>query len=479
MESIWVKLEESKSEGLSRDIERDIVVVGGGIAGYLTAYRLAESGQNVTLIEAKTLFSGVTHSTTAHIETLLGYTFTSIKKRSEKAAELYFRSQMEAIDEYENLVRKYKIDCDFKRLDGYIYTSNENEKLKEEYNTLKDFGADVEYIETQSMLGFNTTAALKLSNQAIFEPIKFLQGLPCNFEVFENTKVIDVDFNDHILYTKNGTITAQKIIIATNFPLMNFQGWYFLRMYKSHSYAVAIDKAKDINGVYQSDAENGITFRNQNNYLIVGGLDHRSGRIDKTDKFERLFELGKHLTDGGECVRTWAANDCITFDELPYIGYYSKKSNDIFVITGFNKLGMTKAMAASLLITDMINGVDNEYEHLYSPQRPTAGFFAFIKNLGCTVKNLVIMPLLPVFRTYKSLQKGEGDIVYYKCRKRAVYRDENGELHTCKPRCAHLGCQLKFNNETKTWDCPCHGSCFDVDGNIITAPTVKNLERIN
>ena len=232
--------------------------------------------------------------------------------------------------------------------------------------------------------------------------------------------------------------------------------------------------------MYQSDEDNAITFRNHQDYVIVGGLDHRTGRTDKLEKYPRLLELGTHLTNDGERVREWSANDCMTFDSIPYIGYYSKKSRDIFVITGFNKLGMTKSMVASLLITDMINGVDNEYEHLYSPQRPATagGVFAFIKNLGSTVNNLLLKPLFPALRSSNSLEKGEGDIVYHKGRKRAVYRDEEGEFHVCQYRCTHLGCQLSFNNNTKTWDCPCHGSCFDVDGNIISAPTVKNLKRI-
>lgn len=477
MDSIWTKVNKQKNTELNENIKRDIVVVGGGIAGYLTAYRLAESGKNVTLIEAETLFSGVTKNTTAHLEALQGYTCGNLAKKSLDKARLFFLSQIEAIDEYEKLIEKYKIDCEFKRVDSYIYAEENDNELREEFNILKSIGADAEYLDAPELLGKKMNAAVKLSNQAIFEPVKFLSALPVNFEIYENTRIKDVDFDNRILYTEKAEIRAEKIVIATNFPIINFPGWYFLRMYKSHSYAVAIDKASDIGGIYQSDSENGITFRNYGDKLIVGGLDHRSGRPNISGKYERLFEEGKTLTSNGECTHKWTANDCITFDYLPYIGYYSKNSKDIYVITGFNKWGIANAMAASMLTADMINGIDNKYEKLYSPQRKISGLFSYFINMLCTVKNLVIKPILPPVKCYKNLKNGEGSIVFYKWKKKAVYKDEQGALHICQPLCAHLKCQLEFNPDAKTWDCPCHGSVYDVDGNIITAPTVKNLEK--
>lgn len=480
MNAIWEDINIREQHGkLEEDIERDIVVVGGGIAGFLAAYRLAESGKKVTLVEAEKLFGGVTCNTTAHIDCINGFIYSDLVNANRKKAQDFFNFQLEAIDEYERLVKQYDIKCDFKRVDSYFYSITMDSKLKDEYIALKSIGADVEYLESADMLNINAKGAIKLSNQAMFDPIKFLNGLPVKFEIYENTRVINVSFLKKILFTDKAKIYANKIIISTNFPIINLPGFYFIRMYKSQSYAVAINRANDIGGIYSNEDESGITFRNYKDNLIVGGYDHRTGRTDKTDIYDRLYENGVELTNNGECTHKWTSNDCITFDDLPYVGYYCFISKDIYIISGFNKLGMAKALSSAQLITDMINGVENKYAKLCSPTRKGQLNLEFLKNLICVVKNLVIKPLLPPLRCYKSLNNDEGAIVFYKGKKKAVYKDNEGLLHICQPLCKHLHCQLVFNPEVKTWDCPCHGSRFDIDGNIITAPTVKKLKNTN
>ncbi|NCA67316.1 MAG: FAD-dependent oxidoreductase, partial [Clostridia bacterium] len=247
----------------------------------------------------------------------------------------------------------------------------------------------------------------------------------------------------------------------------------------SSSYVGVLNRAKDINGLYQDDNENGYTYRNYEDNLLIGGLDHRTGRLDDKDKYSTLSERAGDKKLAGDMTHYWSANDCITFDALPFIGYYSKCSKDIFIISGFNKWGMANAMVGASLLCDMIYCNHNKYEALFSPQRRLPFNCDFLRNALCVVKNLVIKPLLLPCRSYESLNLGEGDIVMYHGRKRAVYKDENGELHINKPLCAHLKCQLQFNAVDRTWDCPCHGSRFDIDGNVMTAPSVKNLEKID
>ncbi|NCA66747.1 MAG: FAD-binding oxidoreductase, partial [Clostridia bacterium] len=230
MESIWKKVNKNENiNEITEDIERDVVIIGGGIAGFLTAYRLAEKGSKVTLIEANVLFSGVTQFTTAHIEALQGIKYSALKNR--ECAQLYFESQIAAIDELEALVKKHNIDCDFKRLDSYLYTNTDVSTLKREYEILKDIRANVEFSENASILNAVAKAAIVLHDQASFEPIKFLSGLPINFELIENTRIIDVDYKEKVLFTEKYRIKAEKIVIATNFPIINVPGWYFLRMY--------------------------------------------------------------------------------------------------------------------------------------------------------------------------------------------------------------------------------------------------------
>ena len=477
MNTIWDGVKSAdNANALNQDIERDIVVVGGGIAGVLTAYHLAEKKQQVTLIEAKTLFSGVTHYTTAHMDAMQGYVYDNLKSSSIDKAKLYFESQIAAIDEYEKLIKKHSIDCDFERLDSYMYTINQLSRLKKEYYTLIEIGADAEFLKETELLNFPVQGAIKLKRQAQFHPIKFLNSLPKNFEIIENTRVIKVNTKENILYTSSNKIRARKIVIATGYPIIDVPGWYFVRMYKSQSYSIAIDKGYDIKGMYQSDIENGLTFRNYKKKVIIGGLDHRAGRFDADDKFKRLNEAASRSFPDAEVTNEWDADDCITFDSIPFAGYYTKDLRDIYVITGFNKWGMTNSMACSKVITDMIMNKSNKYEKLFSPQRKYLKVESFITNTAETVKDLVIKPLFPPVKTEKSLAPGTGDIIFYKGSKKAVYKDEQGFLYVSNAFCAHLKCQLKFNPNTKTWDCPCHGSRFNVNGDIIVSPTVKPLE---
>ena len=476
MKSIWNSVKDADmTKSLKKDLVCDIVVVGGGIAGILTAYHLSQNSQRVTLIEASTLFSGVTHNTTAHMDAMQGYKYDSIKNNSSITdATLYFNSQIKAIRDYESIIKKEKINCDFMRADSFMYTIQQKDKLQKEYQVLKDIGADVEFEQNVDMLNFPVDAAIKLSNQAHFNPIKFLNGLPKKFDIVENTRIIKVDTKNKILYTSSNKITANKIIVATGYPIIDVPGWYFLRMYKSHSYSIAIEGG-NINAVYQSDMDNGLTFRPYDNKVIIGGLDHRSGRVNSNDKFTRLGEIAKRSFGEIEVTHRWSANDCITFDGVPYAGYYSKKSKDIFIITGFNKWGMTNSMACSKLISDMIAGKENDYEKLFSPQRKWFEFTPFMKNTAHTVKNLIVKPIIPPIKTPNSLQPGTGAILFYKGSKKAIYKDKDGNLYVSNALCPHLKCQLQFNPNTITWDCPCHGSRFDIYGNIIVSPAVGEL----
>lgn len=290
MKSVWIETKQKKfGKPLTSDIHRDIVIVGGGIAGVLTAYFLTEQGKNVTLVEAEQIFSGVTHNTTAHITAQQGYIYSELaKSNSLEFARLYYQSQMQAIKDFENLIKKLKIDCDFERVNDYLFTIKQPKKLKDLYKTLIKIGADVQYFENKEILGFPVKAAIQMRNQAMFHPIKFLNGLKLDFEIFENTRILDVDLNNKILYTENYKITADKIIIATNYPIINLSDAYFLKLYKSQSYAVITNQIKNIKGMYQGDLENGLTFRNLQDSIIIGGLDHRTGRVDSEYKFEQL-----------------------------------------------------------------------------------------------------------------------------------------------------------------------------------------------
>lgn len=475
MKSIWMD-QSPKSFGnkLDKDIKRDIVIVGGGLAGVLTAYKLSKLGRKVTLVEANTLFSGVTQYTTAHITANQGYVYTDLPY---KTAELYFKSQSQAIKEYENIINQNNIECDFVKTNDYLFTIKQGKKLTKLYRRLIKFGAKVKYTQNSELIGIKTKGYTAMANQAMFNPIKFLNGLDLSgVEIFENTRVVEIDTNKKILFTKQNNITADKIIIATNYPIVNIRGLYFIKLYKSQSYAVAVKNPKKINGLYQSDIENGLTFRNYKDSVIIGGYDHRSGRIDSNDKLEKLRKDAKTYFNNDAISHYWSANDCITYDGVPLVGSINKKHHDVYVITGFNKWGITNSMISSTIITDKIEEKENEFSEIFSPSRVNFSLGAFLVNLWVTVISLMFKPLMPVFKSSKKLKNGEGDII--SCEgKKAVYKDDEGKLHINSPLCKHLGCALSFNPNTNTWDCPCHGSRYDIDGNIITAPAVFELDN--
>lgn len=513
MSTIWTSDKKALYPALDKDLSKEVVVVGGGIAGYLTAFRLSEQGKDVAVLEARELFSGTTNKTTAHIDALQTLLYSTLSKKSLNKARLYFDSQASAVDEYEKLINKYNIDCEFVRHKSYIIANSCDKKFLKEAKALKKMGVDVTLERSASFDGLEPNkesldndaqpkypllsekkAIIFVPSMAAFDPILFLKGLPVNFEIYENTRVTDVDFSKKQLKANGYTITADKIVIATNFPIINFPGWYFVRMYRSTSYAIAAKCKHSLEGIYQSVSESGVTFRSYKDYLIVGGLDHKTGRQDDEKKFQKLYQKAQEIMPCDQMTHYWSANDCITFDNVPFVGHYSKKSKDIYVITGFNKYGMANAMTASMLVCNYIakNSVQSnqkilekttclfesveKYKKLFTPQRYTS-IFGFLRNFLSVAKNLLIMPLTLPLKSWKSIKKGEGAIAMYKGRKKAVYIDEQGNPHICGPLCAHLKCQLKFNKIEKTWDCPCHGSRFDIDGNLLVGPSVKNLKK--
>lgn len=474
-QSIWNYNKKTSEAPLSGEHKFDTVVVGGGIAGILTAYQLAESGHKVTLLEAESLYAGTTHNTTAHMDSLHGCLYADMIKRSAKNAALYFQSQNDAIDEYERLIKKHNISCDFVRSDSILFAKRSVDKLKTEYDALKAIGADVTFMTDIKILNTAVSAAIKLPNQARFHPLKFLEALPKKFEIIENTRIQKVDTANKTLYSNDAVIKADRIIIATGFPIIDVPGFYFLRMYKSHSYSIAVDTATKLDAMYQGDLGNSLTYRQYKDSIIIGGLDHRSGRVDEDNKYDRLEEKAVESFPDAKTTYYWSANDCMTFDGVPLVGPYCKGSQDIFIISGFNKWGMTNAMVGACLLRDIINNKKNKYQQLFSPfrKRPAG---PFVNNALSTVKNLVIKPISPPTLTAQEMLPGSGDIVLVGGKKKAVYKDSEGELHICDALCKHLKCQLDFNPNTKTWDCPCHGSRFEIDGKLIVGPATENLD---
>lgn len=462
-------------EALENDLEAEAVVVGGGMAGLLTAYRLREKGIEAVVIEAAEICSGQTGNTTAKITCQHGLIYKRlIDAFGEKKAKKYAKANAAAIEEYERIIDEEGIKCSFERLPSFLYTFSDEKAINEEYEAAKKLGIDAAVKEKIS-LPFKIQTALEFGNQAQFNPLEFAAAISENLRIYENTTAV-YDGNGSL--TANGRkIKAKHAVIASHYPFADSAGFYFLRMHQARSYAMAFEGCGEIGGMYYGIDPKALSFRNYGSVLIASGFAHRTGESDG-DEFSRIKAKVKSAFPHASEIARWSAQDCMPPDSVPYIGRYSKKIGNFYVASGFQKWGMTTAMVAADIISDMICGKDNEYADVFSPARGNAAASCeLVRNGIHSVDGLVLKKLKSPSKSVSQLKNGEGDIVKYNGKTVAAYRDENGMIHAVSPNCTHLGCRLSFNSELKSWDCPCHGSRFDIDGRVIDNPALKNLEK--
>lgn len=474
-ESVWQGSFEKYSE-LTSDIERETVVVGGGLAGFLAAFRLWEEGVKVTLIEADRLFSGTTSKTTGKISCNQETVYYDLyKKYGKSTAEKYYFSQKNAQKQYLKLIRKYKIKCDLVKADSYIFTYGNGAELKGNYKLLVGFGADCEWIE--GLPAVDAEYALKMKDEYMFDVLKFASGLPKSFEIYENTRAVEIDCKKNIVICNRAKIKAKNIVIATHYPIINIHGGYILKLRQSQAYLLASCSGL-VDDMYLDERKDGLTLRPYYGGTLIGGGDHRTGRCANIDKFSYIKNTAERFFNLGTVTNFWCAEDVMTADGMPMAGKYWKGSNGIYVITGFNKWGMTNSLACADVIRDMILGCENENISLFAPDRKIRGGFSdYFKNTLTTAKNVFLGYFRITFKSTKNIPLGCGEVVRIRGKKRAVYKDESGKLFVIGSMCPHLHGELKWNKNSKCWECPCHGSRFDIHGDIISEPATKSCKN--
>ena len=478
MESVWSdSCKFDRRDNLLRDIECDVLIIGAGIAGILTGYFLQESGKNVIIIEKNRIACGNTKKTTAKITSQHDLIYEKLIKEFgiEKAGQ-YARANELAIKKYKQIIEDKKIDCDFEELPAYLYSLKETDNLKREVESAKSLGIDAEFVETVK-LPFKIKGAVKFNNQAQFNPLKFLKEIAKELKIYEDTKALEI--KENLVVTNRGDIKARDIVVATHYPIMNATGYYFMKMHQERSYVIAIEDAEDVEGVYIDEEKGGYSFRNYNGLLLLGGESHRTGENEEGGSYEKLRKAAKEFYPNGKEKYHWSAQDCMTLDGIPYIGRYSNSTDNIYVATGFNKWGMTSSMVSAMIISDLILEKENDFSQIFSPHRfdLSLSINNIANDLIETSKNFIAEKIYIPESKIDQIEKGHGGIVEYNNEKVGVYKDNEGKVFIVSTKCTHLGCQLHWNADELTWDCPCHGSRFDYKGRVIDTPAIKNLEN--
>ncbi len=432
MHSIWTEtVQLPRFASLKAPIKTDVLVIGGGIAGILCAHLLEQAGVSSVLVEAGRICGGITKDTTAKITIQHGLIYDKLTQEfGLEAARMYLQANHEALARYRALSRN--IDCDFREQASFVYAVDDRLHLDRELAALQRIGFPARYV-SELPLPFPTAGAVCFDGQAQFHPLKFLSEIAKTLRIFENTRVLELKPGAAV--TEFGDIQAEKIIVATHFPFLNKHGSYFLKLYQHRSYVLALKHAPALQGMYVDEGKTGLSFRSCGDLLLLGGGGHRTGKTGGGWRELEAF-AGNHYPEAQPVTR-WATQDCMTLDGIPYAGQYSKHTPNLYVTTGFNKWGMTSAMAAAILLTDLVQGKSNPYAALFSPSRT------------------ILRPQLAVNAAESALHL----------------------LTPTAPRCPHMGCALKYNRQERSWDCPCHGSRFGEDGQLLDNPATGDLKR--
>ncbi|MBQ8374189.1 MAG: FAD-dependent oxidoreductase [Clostridia bacterium] len=432
MTSLWKETaQKPQFASLEDDLKTDVLIVGGGLTGLLCAYLLKKAGLDYALVEADEICGGTTKNTTAKITSQHRLIYHDLIKRfGEQKAEAYLNANQAAIDKYREICKT--VDCDFEEKDAFVYSLDKPRKIEKELRALEKLGFLAGFSDCPN-LPFQVAGAVKFERQAQFHPLKFAYAIAKDLKIYEHTEVKELAPKKAV--TDRGVINAEKIVVATHFPILNKHGLYFLKMFQHRSYVVALKNAAQVDGMYIDEYDKGLSFRNYGEYLLLGGGSHRTG--EKGGNWRDLESAAEKYYPNAQEAYRWAAQDCMTLDDAPYIGKYSKSTQDLYVATGYNKWGMTSAMVAAQILTDELKGEKNEYAAAFTPQRSMLR--AQLAVNGAKAIWHLITPTVP--------------------------------------RCPHMGCALKYNPHEHSWDCPCHGSRFTKDGKLIDNPATENLKR--
>lgn len=490
--SYWIEsISQKDYPTLQKDIKVDIAIIGGGIAGISTAYMLSQHGINVAVFEARKILQSTSGYTTAKITSQHGLIYHKIKNQlSEELAEQYATANETAIHMIKKISKENQIECNYTSQSAYIYTLQDKyiEKIQEETKTAEALGIKASYLETIP-LDIPSKAAIRFDDQAQFHPRKFLIPLAENIiknggQIYEHSRITNLEEKDSftLITNQNKKIKADKIIIASHYPCLNKSGFYFSRIYSERSYVIAIKAKQQYPGGMYITAENpGRSLRNQKtkngDLILIGGEHHKTGQGEETTlHYEKLIDFANKLYTVEDIPYHWSTEDCMTLDDLPYVGQLTSKTPNLYVTTGYGKWGMTNSIASAILLKNLILDGRSPWEDVYSPTRKisASSVGTFITQNTNVAKNFVEGKLVSKPKEIQ-LNFDEGKVIDWEGQNIGVYKDKEGKIHIVDSTCTHLGCELKWNSAERTWDCPCHGSRFTYDGEVIKGPAVDSI----
>ncbi|HWH01245.1 MAG TPA: FAD-dependent oxidoreductase [Pilimelia sp.] len=495
-ESYWMESTAATAyPSLDGDLEVDVAVVGGGIAGICAAWELAAAGRGVALLEADRIAAGVTGYTTAKLSALHGLSYADLRSaQGPEAARSYAESQQWAVRRVAEVAGLLGVDCDLETVPAFTYVESPHllERVRAEVDAAQEAGLPASFV-TATDLPFGVAGAIRVADQAQFHPRRYLLGLAEDLtrrggRVFERSRVVGLDEGDPCRLTVEGgpTVTAGSVVVATHYPVFD-RALLFARLRPRRELVVAaaIPAEQDPRGAYLTPEQNTRSVRTApypdgRRLLIVTGEHFTPGAPGVTGRWERLVAWTRQRFPGAEIRHRWAAQDNATTDRVPFVGPLHPGARNAYVATGFGGWGMSTGVMAGRLLTEWITGVDSPWARLYDPRRlhlrqearPLLALQAHVARhfVGDRLARSHV-------DSVADIPPGTGAVVRVGGEHCAVYRDRGGAAHALSARCTHLGCLVHFNDAETAWECPCHGSRFAVDGAVLQGPANRPLER--
>ena len=498
--SYWMVSAETPSHPrLQGDISVDVAVVGAGIAGLSVAAEVARTGRSVALLEAGRVAAGVTGGTTAKVSAAHGAIYHHLAdKLGSDTAEAYASTQTQAMEHVTATAERLGVDCDLERQPAFVYSEHESEvdRLKAEAHAARRAGLPATFTHDTG-LPFPVAGAVRVEDQLVFHPRKYLRAVTAGLVadgglVFENTRVTGLEEGTPcVLTTEAGhRVSARHVVVATHYPVFD-RSMLFTRLTPKREFVVAgvVEEAADPRAMYVSTGSETRSLRGAaydgGRLLIATGAPFTPGDSRSPQRLEDLTQwlLDRFPVDHLEF--TWAAQDNFSGDRLPFIGPLHPGASHAWVATGFGGWGMTNGVLAGLLLRDVLEGRTPPWARIYDPRRmhPTLEAKTVVTSGARAAAGLVgnasarLRAKLDRVRSVDDLAPGEAGIVGDAAGEWATYVDDAGTQHAVSPTCTHMGCLVSFNGVEKAWECPCHGSRFDLDGAVLQGPATSPLER--